>query len=201
MTDKNKGGRPPKHGSPMTAAERMRAMRNSKKLAIITQSQPEPKTLPTPKVRKQRSDSVERQMQAIDNANKHPLMPPAHVSLTDKAAHFWVGIMESRSRDAWTTSELVIAAALANCQARIEEEEFVLEHEGSIVTDILGKDQINPRAKLIEIYHKRALALMRTLRMGGSAAGNPADLVKGRTLEGAARAVTQNNDDPNGLLA
>jgi len=135
------------------------------------------------------------------NADAGPLMPPAHVSLTEKAAHFWIGIVESRARDAWTKAELTVAAALANCQARIEEEEYLIEAEGSITTDIFGKDQINPRAKLVEIYHKRAMALMRTLRMGGTAAGDPADLVKGRTLEGNARKLVQDEDDPHGLLA
>jgi len=37
--------------------------------------------------------------------------------------------------------------------------------------------------------------------MGGTAAGDPADLVKGRTLEGAARKMMQDEDDPHGLLA
>ena len=186
----------------MTGAERARACRAAKAGKVIAAAPPpEPKPLPAPKVRKARSDSTDSAIIAMANASKAPLMPPMHVSLTEKAMYFWGGIIESRARDAWTTAELVTAAALANCQARIEEEEYLIEAEGSITTDIMGKDQINPRAKLVEIYHKRALALMRTLRMGGTAAGDPADLVKGRTLEGAARKMMQDEDDPHGLLA
>lgn len=186
----------------MTSTERSRASRAGKTRKVIAAAPPpEPKPLPAPKVRKARSDSASSAIVAMSNAALPQLMPPVHVSLTEKAMYFWGGIVESRARDAWTTAELVTAAALANVQARIEEEEYLIEAEGSITTDIMGKDQINPRAKLVEIYHKRALALMRTLRMGGTAAGDPADLVKGRTLEGNARKMMQDEDDPHGLLA
>ena len=146
--------------------------------------------------------SMARAVQAMAAVTKKQHMPPSHMRLPEGWQHYWFGIMDTRALDDWTNPELVLAANLCKLNCIIENHEALLEEaEEAIMYDCLGKTMINPRATYVEKLHTRKLALMRALRIGGLAAGRKEELVAGRVLEGAARKLAQDEDDPHGLLA
>jgi len=187
----------------LSNAERQRKFKEAKRTGVV----PTPKeiTIPPPravKTRKPRSDSVTAAVKAIAAVTKKQHMPPAHMRLPEGWEHYWFGIMDTRALDDWTNPELVLAANLCKLNCIIESNEMLLEEmEEEILTDHLGKIFINPRVVYVEKLHTRKLALMRALRLGGMAAGRKEELVAGRVLEGNARKMMQDEDDPHGLLA
>ena len=195
----------PKKETVLTPAERKRKSRAAQRKSEMA---PPPATLveiPPPravKTRKPRSDSVAAAVQAMSAVTKKQHLPPAHMRLPEGWQHYWFGIMDTRALDDWTNPELVLAANLCKLNCLIEHHEALLEEaEEAIMYDMLGKTMINPRATYVEKLHTRKLALMRALRLGGLAAGRKEELVAGRTLEGNARKLMQDEDDPHGLLA
>ena len=60
---------------------------------------------------------------------------------------------------------------------------------------------MNPRHAVLEQLSRREMALMRTLRIGGDAAGDKRDLVKGRHLQRQAEEARQQVSEEDGLLA
>lgn len=193
----------PKKEKVLTPAERKRKSRAAQTIGAV----PPPKevVIPAPravKTRKPRSDSVTAAVNAMAAVTKKQHMPPAHMRLPEGWQHYWFGIMDTRALDDWTNPELVLAANLCKLNCIIENHEALLEEvEEEILTDHLGKTMINPRVIYVEKLHTRKLALMRALRLGGLAAGRKEELVAGRVLEGAARKMAQDDDDPHGLLA
>lgn len=193
----------PKKDVTLSVKERVRLCRERKRNAIHQPpvEPPEPKPPKAVKTRRQRSDSVSAAVQSMESATKKQHMPPMHMRLPDGAMDYWFGIMETRSLDDWTAPELVIAANLCKLNVLLEHEEMELEAEGNILTDYNGKPMMNPRAIFVERLHARKLATMRSLRMGGKAAGDARDLVGGRVVEGKARSVGEMVDESDGLLA
>ena len=145
--------------------------------------------------RKHKSDSVTAAVAAMLNAAMADIEPPPHVRLRDGDRAFWIGIVRARTRDEWTETDLVLAGQLARCLADIEREQALLDAEGTLIAS-----GVNPRVSVAEQYARRAQALMRTLRMGGRAAGRSADAQHSRLLERRARAVRKEAND-DGLLA
>ena len=86
----------------------------------------------------------------------------------------------------------------ARDEAAIETEAATLDQEGAIVA---GK--ANPRATILDLLSKRQMALMRTLRMGGVAAGRREALEPARRLEQRMKAEMQLlfDEDPHELIA
>src|SRR5688500_10280803 len=101
------------------------------------------------KPRRPRSDSITAALKAMTNAGMPDIEPPPHCTLRDGDRPFWAGIMQARARDQWTPVDLVVAAQLARCQADIERGD----------------------SENVEELVRREMALMRTLRLGGAAAG------------------------------
>jgi hypothetical protein len=114
---------------------------------------------------------------------------------------YWFDIIATRAREDWNPVDLTTAATLAKCQLSIFEEEILLEHEGNVTADYLGKDQVSPRFKVVEMLNRRVMSLMRTLRMGGKAAGDARGFANAREIEGEARQVGGEIADSDGLLA
>jgi hypothetical protein len=112
------------------------------------------------------------------------------MNLRDSDRTFWDAIIAGRARDEWTDVTLVLAVQLARTQADIETEGATLAAEGSIVG---GK--VNARAQVVDVLEKRQMALMRTLRMGGTALGKPVTFENGRRLESNARSLFAGEDD------
>lgn len=151
--------------------------------------------------RKTRSDSVTAAIGAMVGAASPIPEPPAHVRLRDGDRPFWEGVVRARTRDEWTRSDLVVAAQLARCQHDIESESLALESEGSVLENARGTQVVNPRCMVLEQLARREMALMRTLRMGGTAAGgDQRDLEKARKLQRQAEGVREDLSEDD-LLA
>lgn len=149
--------------------------------------------------RKSRSDSASAAIKAaIDAATPLPDAPP-HVRLRPEDGPFWLGIVRARARDEWTKVDLVVAAQLARCQRDIEVESERLESEGSVLTNDRGTPVMNPRHSVLEQLARREMALMRSLRMAGTSAGDQRDVTKARKLQ--QQAETAREELADDLLA
>lgn len=141
--------------------------------------------------RKARSDAASAAIKAaLDAASPPPDVPP-HVRLRAEDAPFWDGVVRARARDEWTSADLVVAAQLARCQRDIEVESLRLEDEGSVLTNERGTPVMNPRHAVLDQLARREMALMRSLRMCGTSAGDQRDLVKARKLQRQAEAARE----------
>jgi hypothetical protein len=202
VTVTNTMGRPKKENA-LSNAERQRRFKETQRTGIFPP--PALGAIPPPravKTRKPRSDSVTAAVKAIAAVTKKQHMPPAHKRLPEGWEHYWFGIMDTRALDDWTHPELCLAADLCKLNCIIENHEALLEEaEDAITPNNFGNMIINPRAAYVEKLHARKIVLMRSLRMGGVAAGRKEELVAGRVLEGNARKMMQDEDDPHGLLA
>lgn len=150
-----------------------------------------------------RSDSAQAAIDAAVNVSKGPHSPPSFVRLRKDDMPFWIAIMNSRARDEWTETDLVIAAQLARCQYDIEQQTLLLESEGCVVVNGRGTDVANPRVNVLEQFARREMALMRTLRMGGRITEDTRDTLKRRQTEQRAREVHDElqAQEGKGLLA
>lgn len=133
--------------------------------------------------RKPRSDSAQAAIEAALAAASDLPQPPAHVRLRDEDWAFWDGIVRAKARAEWIAVELVVAAQLARCQRDIEVESKLLEAESTVIENQRGTMVANPRVAVLEQLARREMALMRSLRLTGHAAGDPRDLMKKRQLE------------------
>jgi hypothetical protein len=150
-------------------------------------------------MRKQRSDSSTSAVKAMVNAAKTHAVPK-HCALRPADMAFWDGILLSRAHDEWSPADLVVAAQLARTQADIEAQSKHLDAEGTVLENARGTPVMNPRVTVLEQLARREMALMRTLRMGGKAAGDARDSSASRKLETQSRKLRDElADDP--LLA
>ena len=139
--------------------------------------------------RRTRADSVSSAVSAALDAVKGPLECPAHVELRPEDLPFWAGIIASRARDEWTDADLVVAGQLARVQRDVEVETKALQAEGTVLTNERGTPVMNPRHSVLEALARRGMAYMRTLRMGGAAAGEARHVVQRRKASQRATAV------------
>jgi hypothetical protein len=150
--------------------------------------------------RKTRSDSAKAAIEAAIAAASPLPQAPAHVKLRDCDHPFWENIIRSRARNEWSDSDLIVAAQLARCMADIETESQTLYGEGSVIENQRGTPVMNPRHAVLEQLARREMALMRSLRMTGSATGDQRDLEKARKMQREAEKVNQELAE-NDLLA
>lgn len=150
--------------------------------------------------RKKRSDSAAAAIAAMVNAAKPLPNLPGHVHLRPEDLPFWEGIARARARDEWTDADLVVAAQLARCQHDIERESKALDVEGSVIENQRGTPVMNPRHAVLEQLARREMALMRTLRIGGSVTGDRRDLEKARKIQREAEKAREELADDD-LLA
>jgi hypothetical protein len=144
---------------------------------------------------RKQAGSAEAAVQAALNAANGPPQPPAHITLRPEDAPFWDGIVRARARDEWTGPDLVVAGQLARCQRDIEVESASLEVEGTVVKNDRGTLVCNPRVSVLEQLARREMALMRSLRMGGRAAGDPRHEEAHRRVQRTADRVKQELED------
>lgn len=130
-----------------------------------------------------RADSTTSVIKAMSDAAMGELTPPSHIVITDSAIPYWKGIVRARARDEWPDVDLVVAAQLAQCQSDMADQDVLLRSEGSIVANDRGTQIMNPRATLMENLARREMALMRTLRLGGSVSGDKRDDAKRRSIQ------------------
>lgn len=108
--------------------------------------------------------------------------------------------MRARTRDEWSAPDLVVAAQLARCQHDIENESASLDTEGSVIENNRGTPVMNPRHAVLEQLARREMALMRSLRMSGAAAGDKRDVEQARKIQRQAEKVRDELADED-LLA
>jgi hypothetical protein len=154
----------------------------------------------TRRTRGTRSDSVQTAVSAALDAAMGPIPCPKHVRLRAEDEPFWLGILSSRARDEWTPGDLVVGAQLARVQRDIEVESLALETEGTVIENGRGTPVMNPRATVLEALARREMAFMRTLRMGGAAAGEARHVVERRKASKRA-ATVQSELEEDALLA
>lgn len=195
ITEKRKRGRPKSVGGAKSNVERQRAFaakQRAERAAEVAAS--------TKPKRKPRSDSATAAVRAMVDAAKEYPQPPAHIPLSKSAIPFWNDIMRARSVSDWLETDLALAAYLAQCQADYVQESVLLRGEDRIIKDYLGKITMNPRATAVDVLSKRVIALMRQLHIGG-AGGKARDFVGARDLERGSRALREELQDEEGLLA
>lgn len=151
--------------------------------------------------KKSRADSAASAVLAMLNASKPTASPPAHCTMRVGDQPFWLGVMRARSVDEWTDADLVVAAQLARCQHDIELQQVLLDAEGSVVVNDRGTQIMNPRVSVLEQLARREMALMRTLRIGGSVSGDTRDMVGKRKIEQSSRKLRKELELGDGLLA
>ena len=150
--------------------------------------------------KRNRADSASSAVKAMLNAAKDTIQVPAHVKLRDGDMVFWDGVVRARARDEWTETDLVVAGQLARCLHDIEDEQAALDTEGTVIKNDKGTPVVNPRVSVLEQFARREMALMRTLRMGGRAAGAARDEAPGRKIERQSREIRKELEDDE-LLA
>ena len=150
--------------------------------------------------KRNRSDSAASAVKAMVNAAKDVIQVPAHVKLRDGDEVFWDGVVRARARDEWTETDLVVAAQLARCLHDIEKEQSLMDSEGTVIANDKGTMVVNPRVSILEQFARREMALMRTLRMGGRAAGAARDEAPARKIERQSRKLREELEDDE-LLA
>jgi len=152
--------------------------------------------------RKPRSDSVAAMIGAMANAALPELRPPRHCKLRKGDRPFWKAIVRARARDEWSDVDLIVAAQLARCQADIEREQHLLDIETTVRENKRGTMVMNARVTVLEQLARRELALLRTLRLGGTVLGSGRDASAARAVEADARRVREElEDDEDELLA
>ncbi|MCU0938498.1 MAG: TerS protein [Burkholderiaceae bacterium] len=148
-------------------------------------------------MKKPRSNSVEAAIQAALTAGAPDIVPPMHVHLRPCDLPFWRAVTHARARHEWQhESDLVVAGQLARTMADIEVESQELQAEGTVVDG-----RRNPRADVVDTLTRRQLAMLRTLRMGGAAVGDPRDESGRRRLEQQARVILAELSGGDDLLA
>ena len=150
--------------------------------------------------KRNRSDSASSAVKAMLNAAKDVISVPAHVTLRPGDEVFWDGVVRARARDEWTETDLVVAAQLARCLHDIEKEQALMDVEGTVMPNDRGTMVVNPRVSVLEQFARREMALMRTLRMGGRAAGAARDEAPARKIERQSRKLREELEDDE-LLA
>ena len=150
--------------------------------------------------KRNRADSASSAVKAMINAAKDTIQVPAHVKLRDGDMVFWDGVVRARARDEWTETDLVVAGQLARCLRDIEEEQAALDAEGTVIKNDKGTPVVNPRVSVLEQFARREMALMRTLRMGGRAAGAARDEAPARKIERQSSKLREELEDDE-LLA
>ena len=150
--------------------------------------------------KRNRADSASSAVKAMLNAAQGVMPVPAHVKLRAGDAVFWDGVVRARARDEWTETDLVVAGQLARCLHDIEDEQAVLDEEGTVIRNDKGTPVVNPRVSVLEQFARREMALMRTLRMGGRVAGAARDEGPARKIERQSRKLREELEDDE-LLA
>jgi hypothetical protein len=161
------------------------------------------KKAPKSSARRTRVDSAAAAVAAL--RPRAAIQPPKHMRLRPGDVAYWNSILTGRAREEWRACDLVLAVQLARTQADLAAETERLGVEGMVIASAKadGNPITNPRATICESLAKRQMALMRTLRMGGLAAGRRSALLPARQLERDADALLAQLDarDPAGLLA
>ena len=148
-----------------------------------------------------RADSAAFRADAVKNAIDG-VQPPSHIALTADHMPFWHAITQARHKESWTEIDLAHAANLARTQYDIEQEQSLLEQEGSVVMNERGTPVKNPRASILEDLTRRAIQLSRILQVHALAiVGESKESKRKNTAQRAAASTASVIEDGDDLLA
>ena len=132
-------------------------------------------------------NTVEGLLKAAEDAAAGPISPPAFTDLRPHHLPAWEMVMNSRAKDEWLNEQdFFLAEDLVKCVYRIQEEERILDLEGSITIKIDGREP-NPRIAVISELSERARRLMRTLLIQPTQSGRAFEKTRKRAYERDAR--------------
>lgn len=109
--------------------------------------------------------SVQRAVEALQEARVPPPDPPAHVRLRPGDLPFWRDVLDGKGAVDWCAYELPLAAQLARAWNDLQRESDLLDREPKVFRFPGGQTKQNPRVKVIESISARALLLARQLRV------------------------------------
>lgn len=149
--------------------------------------------------KRQRIDSATAAVKVMARAAK-TILPPAHVRMGDGDAPFWLSVIAEFARSEWTDHQLELAALLARTMADLENEQWTLRTEGTVLTSDRGTPVINPRRAAVQMHTGSILSLRRSLSLHARAQkGESRDVAKRREMS---KDIEQHNAfDGDDLLA
>nr|WP_230585791.1 terminase [Xenorhabdus bovienii] len=115
--------------------------------------------------KRDRSDSVSAEIQAMKNAAADTIEPPAHAGLEKKAEPFWHDNIRSKALDSWTPSDLLAAVELANNQLEITLLRKELRKKERVQGEGRDEDVIKTLRKQIVELQRTILAQRRDLQI------------------------------------
>lgn len=116
--------------------------------------------------RKSRSDSTSFQAEIMGKVGQK-ILPADYLRVPEGAMKFWDDIIATKVE--WSKVDLMLAANMARCCHDIEREAFVLECEGSVMTNQKGTPVMNPRHTVLEQLSRRQAALAQKLQVHAQA--------------------------------
>ncbi|CDH08098.1 Terminase small subunit [Xenorhabdus bovienii str. oregonense] len=140
--------------------------------------------------KRDRSDSVSAEIQAMKNASADTIEPPAHAGLEKKAEPFWHDNIRSKALDSWTPSDLLAAVELANNQLEITLLRKELRKKERVQGEGRDEDVIKTLRKQIVELQRTILAQRRDLQIHSHATnGESRDQRKRNQNDAEARRV------------
>lgn len=148
--------------------------------------------------RRQPINTVTAAVQVMQKAAKE-LLPPKHIHMTKLDKPFWKSVIAEKARSEWSDHELELAALLAKTLRKLEQEDVLLDDEGSVVTTFGGHLAQNPRVRIVADMHSRAMKYRQTLGINARAKGGETrDIERRREI---AKGIEANNPLEDDMLA
>lgn len=148
--------------------------------------------------RTQRIDSATAAVAVMLKATSE-ICPPAHITMTQADMPFWLSVLAEKAKSEWTAHDLELAALLAKSLRQMEEEDGLLDAEGTVLSTVSGNPTANPRVRIIADLHSRIIKYRQTLGIHARGKGGEARDVEKRRL--LAKDIENNNPLDDDLLA
>lgn len=148
--------------------------------------------------RKQRIDSATAAVAVMQKAASE-LFPPKHISMTPADMPFWLSVLAEKAKSEWTAHDLELAALLAKSLRKMEQEDVLLDVEGTVSANAGGTLMANPRVRIVADLHSRIIKYRQTLGIHARGKGGEARDVEKRRL--MAKDIENDNPLADDLLA
>jgi hypothetical protein len=149
------------------------------------------------KVKKSAVTSISGELKVLAKAQAVDLRPPASVPMLDRDKPFWASILAARARSEWNDHDLEFAAMLARAMGQLENEQRLLEQEGTVIATATGNLTANPRVTVVHGLHAQVKGCRQSLGIHSRGQGGEArDVEKRRTFaKNIENAVLSGGDD------
>jgi hypothetical protein len=148
--------------------------------------------------KRQRIDSITAAVKVMQKAATE-LFPPDHILMTRADMPFWSSVLHEKAMSEWTSHDLELAALLAKSLRKMEQEDILIDKEGSVVLTGAGTPMANPRVRIAADLHSRIMKYRQTLGIHARGKGGEARDVEKRRER--AREIEGNNPLADDLLA